>query len=115
MSDKYNIEDIINFSANENPLNVKQAVDSAMLSKIHSAIEGKKREVARAMFGGEAKDEPEWDDEEWEDEEDDDDADEDEEEDFEISDDDLDDLLSDLEDIDDVEFEDDETSDSEEE
>lgn len=113
MSDKYNIEDIINYSANENPLNVKQAVDSVMLSKIHAAIEGKKREVARTMFGGEATDEPEWDDEEWEEDEFEDD--EEDEEDFEISDDDLDDLLSDLDDIDDEEFEDDETSDSEEE
>lgn len=114
MSDKYSIEDIINFSANENPLNVRQAVDSLMLSKIHSAIEGKKREVAKAMFGGEATDEPEWDDEEWEDDEEDDDE---EDDDFEISDDDLDDLLNDLDDIDleDEEYEDDETSDSEEE
>jgi hypothetical protein len=111
MSDKYNIEDIINFSATENPLNVKQAVDSLMLSKIHAAIEGKKREVAMSMFGGEGKEEAGWDDEKWEDDEEDEIEDDEE---FDISDDDLDDLLSDLDDIDDVDLEDDETSDSEE-
>jgi hypothetical protein len=108
MSDKYNIEDIINFSAAENPLSVKQAVEAEMLSKIHAAIEGKKREVAKSMFGGDAE-EPEWDDEEWEDGEEDEMEDDEE---FDISDDDLEDLLSDLDDID---LEDEATSDSEEE
>lgn len=111
--DKYNIEDIVNFSSSENPLNVKNAVDSLMLSKIHAAIEAKKLEVAKTMFGGTSEPEIEFEDEEWDDEEEDEDDDED---DFDISDDDLEDLFNDLEDLNlDDDIEDEDISDSEEE
>lgn len=109
--DKYNIEDIVNFSATGNPLNVKNAVDSLMLQKIHAEIESKKLEVAKSMFGGNDEEEIETEDEEWDDEE------TDEDDDFDISDDDLEDLFNDLEDLDlgDDDIEDDDNSDSEEE
>jgi len=40
--DKYNIEDIVNFSAQEKPVSVKDAVNDVMLTKIHAEIEAKK-------------------------------------------------------------------------
>ena len=113
MSDKYSIEDIINFSATENPLSVKNAVDSLMLSKVHAAIEAKKTEVAKSLFGGSIDDEDEeFDEEDFDDEEDVEFDEEDfDDEDFDISDEDLDDLFNDL---DELEY-DEEISDSEEE
>jgi hypothetical protein len=50
--DKYNIEDIVNFSAQEKPVSVKDAVNDVMLTKIHAEIEAKKLEVAKSIFGG---------------------------------------------------------------
>lgn len=108
MSDenKYNISDIVNFASQQNPLEVKSAVDALMIDKIHAAIADKKIEVAKQMFGGE--DEPEVDDfEEDEIEQEDDEDVEDSDDDFmDISDDELEELLNDLEDLD-VDLEDD--------
>lgn len=105
MSDenKYNISDIVNFASQQNPLEVKNAVDALMIDKIHAAIADKKIEVAKQMFGGE--DEPEVDDfeeDEIEQEEDESEEDvEDSDDDFmDISDDELEQLLNDLEDLD---------------
>ena len=92
--DKYNIEDIVTFSALEKPINVKDAVNDVMLAKIQSEIEVKKLEVAKSIFGGDDDEEDEFED----DEEDDDD-------DFDISDEDLDDLFNDLEDLADTDLE----------
>jgi hypothetical protein len=94
--DKYNIEDIVNFSAQEKPVNVKDAVNDVMLAKIHAEIEAKKMEVAKSIFGGTDTDDEE---------EDFDDIDDDEDDDFEISDEELDDLFNDLEELDDTDLE----------
>jgi len=99
--DKYNIEDIVNFSAQEKPISVKDAVNDVMLTKIHAEIEAKKLEVAKSIFGGDT--EIDEDDEDFDDEDFDDD--EDEDDDFEISDEELDDLFNDLEELDDTDLE----------
>jgi len=110
MSDenKYTIDDMINFATQQKPVDVRSAFDDLMMSKIHSAIENKKIEVARQMFGDANVDaEIEADDAEFEDEQDadaeeeitDDETTEDDEDlDLDISDEELEDLLSDLED-----------------
>jgi hypothetical protein len=100
--DKYNIEDIVNFSAQEKPVSVKDAVNDVMLTKIHAEIEAKKLEVAKSIFGG-TDTEIDEDDEDFDD--DDFDDDEDEDDDFEISDEELDDLFNDLEELDDTDLE----------
>jgi hypothetical protein len=105
--DKYNISDVVNFSAQEKPLNVKNAVNDVMLSKIHASIEAKKMEVAKSLFGGtpsDVDDEAEFDDAFDDDDEDDE---EDDEDDFDISDEDLEDLFNDLEDLADTDLDDD--------
>lgn len=103
MSDnKYNIDDIINYSAEEKPLNVKSAVDDIMLQKVHDEIEAKKIEVAKSIFGGtpsDADDEADFEDA-FDDDDDDDDG-------FEISDEDLEDLFNDLDDLADTDLDDD--------
>ena len=101
--DKYNINDVVNFSAQEKPLNVKDAVNDIMLSKIHASIEAKKMEVAKSLFGGTPSDED--DEAEFDDAFDDDE--EDDEDDFDISDEDLEDLFNDLEDLADTDLDDD--------
>jgi hypothetical protein len=99
MSDnKYNIEDIVKFSSDDNPLNVKNAVDNLMIAKIQSEIQNKKLEVAKTLFGGTDED-SEYDEEDNEYEDDD-------EYDLDISDEDLADLLADLNDLDYAEDED---------
>ena len=105
--DKYNISDVVNYSAQEKPLNVKDAVNDVMMSKIHAAIEAKKMEVAKSLFGGTPSDVD--DEAEFEDAFDDDDEDdeEDDEDDFDISDEDLEDLFNDLEDLADTDLDDD--------
>lgn len=104
-NDKYNIEDIVNFAADSNPLNVKQAVDNLLLSKIQNEVENRKMELARTMFNDGKPFVP---DDESEIIYDDENADDteffDDDEDFDISDEDLEDLLSDL-DTDDYETE----------
>lgn len=115
MSDenKYSINDIINFASQQNPLDVKNAVDALMVDKIHAAIAGKKIEVAKQMFGGEEpeeQDDVEFDEDETEQQEDESEEDvEDSDDDFmDISDDELEQLLNDLEDLDlDADLEDD--------
>lgn len=116
-NDKYTLDDIIDFSAEQKPADVKTALDNLMISKIHSAIEDKKIEVAKQMFGNASpQDDVEISDETWEDEEeteseddlDDSDLDSEDDIDFDISDDELEDLLNDLEDsLDDDDVEDD--------
>ena len=100
--DKYNIEDIVTFSAQEKPVSVKDAVDDVMLTKIHAEIEAKKLEIAKSIFGATDtevdEDDEDFDDEDFDDEEDEDD-------DFEISDEELDDLFNDLEELDDTDLE----------
>ena len=103
--DKYNISDVVNFSAQEKPLNVKDAVNDVMMSKIHAAIEAKKMEVAKSLFGGTPSDVD--DEAEFDDAFDDEDDEEDDEDDFDISDEDLEDLFNDLEDLADTDLDDD--------
>lgn len=108
MSDdnKYTLDDIIDFSSGQQPIQVKAAVDQLMLAKIHSAIEDKKIEVAKQMFGDAAgPEDPDLSDDTWEDDESEEDTESDEGEeddaddfDLDISDDELEELLSDLED-----------------
>lgn len=110
-NDKYNLDDIINFSAEQRPVDVKAALDDLMIAKIHSAIEDKKVEVAKQMFGDAASQDDvdlpdDESDEEWNDEEETDD--ESDDFDLDISDDELEDLLNDLVDnIEDDDLEDD--------
>lgn len=110
-NDKYNLDDIINFSAEQRPVDVKAALDDLMIAKIHSAIEDKKVEVAKQMFGDAASQDDvdltdDESDEEWTDEEETDD--ESDDFDLDISDDELEDLLNDLADnIEDDDLEDD--------
>lgn len=115
-NDKYTLDDILNFSAEQRPVDVKAALDDLMIAKIHAAIEDKKVEVAKQMFGSAASQDDvevadETSDDEWDDEEEieaDDDADESDDFDLDISDDELEDLLSDLEDsLEDDDLEDD--------
>lgn len=96
--DKYNIEDIVNFSAQEKPVNVKDAVNDVMLTKIHAEIEAKKLAVAKSIFGGTDTDDEDFNE---------DDFDADYDDDFDISDEDLDDLFNDLEDLADTDLDDD--------
>lgn len=118
MSDenKYDMSDIINFASQQNPLEIKNAIDSLMISKVHAEIADKKIEVAKAMFGvgqdevemsadDTAEDDFEEDGEEFEE---DDVVEVDDEEDFDldISDDELEDLLNDLENLDDTDLDD---------
>jgi len=108
MSDdnKYTLDDIIDFSSEQQPIQVKAAVDQLMLAKIHSAIEDKKIEVAKQMFGDAAgPEDPDLSDDTWEDDESEEDTESDEGEeddaddfDLDISDDELEKLLGDLED-----------------
>jgi len=115
MSDenKYDISDIINFASQQNPLEIKSAIDSLMISKVQAAIADKKIEVAKSMFGAgqdevEASAEDDFEEDEVEDDEDEDIEDESEEDDFDldISDEELEDLLNDLENLDDTDLDD---------
>jgi len=114
---KYNINDIIDFASQQKPVDVKAAFDDLMLAKIHSAIEDKKIEVARQMFGTDNVD-AELEDDQFEDDQEDDDLDDTEEDDdldFDITDDELEELLSDLEDnLEDDNLDSEETEDGEE-
>jgi len=115
MSDnnKYNIADIIDFSAEQKPVDVQAAVDALMLQKAHAAIEAKKIETAKKMFGDAAgPEDPNYsEDDDWEEDQEDMESDESEGEveddlDLDISDDELEELLNDLEDLDDMDFDD---------
>lgn len=115
MSDnnKYNIADIIDFSADQKPVDVQSAVDALMLQKAHAAIEAKKIEVAKQMFGDAAgPEDPDYsENDDWEEDQEDMESDESEGEvdddlDLDISDDELEELLNDLEDLDDMDFDD---------
>lgn len=100
---KYTINDMINFATQQKPVDVRAAFDELMLSKIHSAIEDKKIQVAKQMFGSDNVD-TEIEDAEFEDEQEETPEEEETEEsdddnfDLDISDEELEALLSDLED-----------------
>jgi hypothetical protein len=114
MSDnnKYDIADIINFSSEQKPVEVKSVVDAIMLQKAHAAIEAKKIETAKKMFGDAAgPEDPDYSEEDWEEDQEDmtDDSDtseDDDDLDLDISDEELEELLNDLEDLDDTDFDD---------
>lgn len=106
MSDenKYTIDDMINFAVQQKPVDVKSAFDDLMMAKIHSAIENKKIEVAKQMFGSanvdaeiEGAEEAQFEDEQDEPETEEETV-EDDDLDLDISDEELEALLSDLED-----------------
>jgi hypothetical protein len=114
MSDnnKYNIADIIDFSSAQKPVDVQAAVDALMLQKAHAAIEAKKIETAKKMFGDAAgPEDPDYTDDDWEEDQEDMESDESEVEveddlDLDISDEELEDLLNDLENLDDMDLDD---------
>lgn len=117
--DKYSLASkIVDFSIADNPAKVKDTVDQLMLDKIQSEVEARKIDLARQMFNdtspdpneedAEDEDFPEdVDDEELEDDSDveeySDDEDSDVETEVEITDDELEDLFSSLEDLEDLE------------
>ncbi len=112
MSDenKYNISDIIDFASQQNPLEIKSAIDSLMIAKVHAEIADKKIEVAKSMFGAgqdeveASAEEPSEDDFEDDELDDEDDVEDDEDLDLDISDEELEDLLNDLENLDDTDL-----------
>jgi hypothetical protein len=114
MSDenKYNISDIINFASQQNPLEIKSAIDSLMIAKVQAEIADKKIEVAKSMFGAgqdeveASAEEPSEDDFEDDELDDEDDVEDDEDLDLDISDEELEDLLNDLENLDDTDLDD---------
>ena len=118
MSDenKYATSDIIDFAAQQNPLEIKSALDNLMLAKVHAEIADKKIEVAKSMFGVEndsdTPDEEEMaeiEDDEIEEDDEDVEGEEESDDDFDldISDEELEELLNDLEDLDDTDLDDD--------
>jgi hypothetical protein len=117
MSDenKYATSDIIDFAALQNPLEIKSALDNLMLAKVHAEITDKKIEIAKNMFGVESdndapdeEDMAEIEDDEIEDDEDIEGEEEsDDDFDLDISDEELEELLNDLEDLDDTDLDDD--------
>lgn len=115
MSDnnKYNIDDVIDYSTEQKPVDVQAAVDALMLQKAHAAIEAKKIEVAKQMFGGaiDPDDDINYNEDDWEEDQEDMESDETETEvdddlDLDISDDELEELLNDLENLDDTDLDD---------
>lgn len=112
--DKYSlVSKIVDFSVADNPAKVKDTVDQLMMDKIQGEVEARKIELARQMFN-DAVDGPEEDETEdedlsidGEDENFEDDSDEDDDSDVEteveITDDELEDLFTSLQDLEDLE------------
>jgi len=93
------IDDLINFSMNQQPTKFASAFDEIMGQKATAAIDDMKITVAQSMFGAE-EDAVEDDDDDDFDLDDDDDLDLDDNDDLDLSDDDLDDIDLDDEDFD---------------
>jgi hypothetical protein len=47
---KYNLNDLIKLSAEQKPLDFRQAFDDLILDKIQAAVDNKKLEIAQSMF-----------------------------------------------------------------
>lgn len=47
------LADLVQFSSSQNPSSFKQTFDSVMLSKVESAIQAQKINIARNMFSSE--------------------------------------------------------------
>lgn len=102
--DKYSLASkIVDFSIADNPAKVKDTVDQLMLDKIQSEVEARKIDLARQMFNDASPDPNEEDAEDEDFPEDVDDEDSDVETEVEITDDELEDLFSSLEDLEDLE------------
>lgn len=102
--DKYSLASkIVDFSIADNPAKVKDTVDQLMLDKIQSEVEARKIDLARQMFNDTSPDPNEEDAEDEDFPEDVDDEDSDVETEVEITDDELEDLFSSLEDLEDLE------------
>lgn len=112
--DKYTVSDIVSFAAQQKPAEMTDALNNLMLDRIHAEIQDRKVELAKSLFGGTGPedDDEEIEDDDFEDDESDDDYEDDEEVeyddegDFELSDEELEELLND---IDDTDFESDAT------
>lgn len=47
---KYTVNDLVMFSAEQKPLDFRQAFDDLIVSKLQAAIDNKKLEIAQTMF-----------------------------------------------------------------
>jgi hypothetical protein len=47
---KYNLNDLVMFSARQKPIDFNQAFDELMVQKLQAAVENKKIEIAQSMF-----------------------------------------------------------------
>jgi hypothetical protein len=49
-NDKYTLNDLVKFSADQKPIDFRQAFDSLIVDKIQAAVDNKKLEIAQNMF-----------------------------------------------------------------
>jgi hypothetical protein len=47
---KYNLNDLVMFSAQQKPVDFSQTFDQLMVQKLQAAVENKKIEIAQSMF-----------------------------------------------------------------
>jgi hypothetical protein len=47
---KYNLNDLVMFSAQQKPVDFSQTFDQLMVQKLQAAVENKKVEIAQSMF-----------------------------------------------------------------
>ena len=64
--DKYTVQDLINYSYNQQPIEFEDAFNNLLTNKIVSAVDAKKVELSQTMFTGPEPEDDEWDDEETE-------------------------------------------------
>jgi|APCry1669192522_1035417.scaffolds.fasta_scaffold155316_2 hypothetical protein len=64
--DKYTVQDLINYSYAQQPIEFDNAFQDILTDKIAAAVDNKKFELSQTMFTGE---DPEFEDDEWDDEE----------------------------------------------
>jgi hypothetical protein len=67
--DKYTVQDLINYSYNQQPIEFGHAFDDLITDRIASAVDAKKIELSQMMFTGPEPEDDEWDDEETDSEE----------------------------------------------
>jgi hypothetical protein len=64
--DKYTVQDLINYSYGQQPIEFEDAFNNLLTNKIVSAVDAKKVELSQTMFTGPEPEDDEWDDEETE-------------------------------------------------
>jgi len=67
--DKYTVQDLINYSYNQQPIEFGNAFGDLITDKIAFAVDAKKIDLSQTMFTGPEPEDDEWDDEETESEE----------------------------------------------